>query len=50
MATTEVTGIPDKFYYTAVPRSRAWELFKQTRALGVQMEDELPPTSAFPTS
>lgn len=43
MAATESTGIPDKFYYTAVPRERIRQMFEGMRAMGMTPEDfELP--------
>lgn len=43
MAATEMTGIPDKLYYTAVPRARLAELFEFLATTGADMADfELP--------
>ncbi|GAA5069166.1 LmbE family N-acetylglucosaminyl deacetylase [Thermocatellispora tengchongensis] len=41
-AATEATGIPDKLYYTAVPRSRVREMFRQMREMGIDVGGELP--------
>ncbi|GLW11040.1 GlcNAc-PI de-N-acetylase [Microtetraspora sp. NBRC 13810] len=43
VAAAELTGIPDKLYYVAVPRARFHELFEAMRVAGVGPEDfELP--------
>jgi LmbE family N-acetylglucosaminyl deacetylase len=43
MAAAEVSGIPRKFYYTAIPRARMAELFDYLRSTGSAPEDlELP--------
>jgi N-acetyl-1-D-myo-inositol-2-amino-2-deoxy-alpha-D-glucopyranoside deacetylase len=43
VAAAESTGIPDKFYYTAVPRSGIKEMFDQMREQGMDMAGfELP--------
>ncbi|MDF5751850.1 PIG-L family deacetylase [Spongiactinospora sp. TRM90649] len=48
VAATEATGIPDKLYYTAVPRSWVKEMFAMMRAAGIPMEDELPDDFGIP--
>jgi LmbE family N-acetylglucosaminyl deacetylase len=43
VAAVEATGIPEKFYYTAVPRARIAELFEFLRSTGTDIGDvELP--------
>ncbi|MER7131612.1 PIG-L family deacetylase [Streptosporangium saharense] len=43
LAAAEATGIPDKLYYTAVPRERVAELFAYLRSIGAGDEvEELP--------
>ncbi|MFC0861530.1 PIG-L family deacetylase [Sphaerimonospora cavernae] len=43
LAATETTGIPDKLYYTAVPRERIRQMFEFMRSSGMAPEEvELP--------
>ncbi|REE94943.1 PIG-L family deacetylase [Thermomonospora umbrina] len=43
MAATELTGIPDKLYYSAIPRSGIAQMFAYAKEQGIDMgEDELP--------
>ncbi|HEX2312853.1 MAG TPA: PIG-L family deacetylase [Thermomonospora sp.] len=43
VAATELTGIPDKLYYTAIPRSGIAEMFAYAKEQGIDMgEDETP--------
>lgn len=42
VAATEATGIPDKLYYTAIPRSRMREMFAAMKANGVDFGDFEP--------
>ncbi|MEV7010572.1 PIG-L family deacetylase [Streptosporangium sp. NPDC051022] len=49
MAAAEATGIPDKIYYTAVPRERIAELFAYLRSIGAAPDDQgLPPDFGTP--
>ncbi len=49
LAAAEATGIPDKLYYTAVPRERIAELFDYLRSIGAAPEDPgLPPDFGTP--
>ncbi|MER7207432.1 PIG-L family deacetylase [Streptosporangium sp. NPDC000239] len=42
LAAAEATGIPDKLYYTAVPRERIAEMFAALRAAGAAEIQDLP--------
>ncbi|MFF5206197.1 PIG-L family deacetylase [Streptosporangium sp. NPDC000396] len=49
VAAAEMSGIPSKFYYTAVPRERVAELFDYLRSTGAAPEDlELPEDFGVP--
>ncbi|MBA9004789.1 PIG-L family deacetylase [Thermomonospora cellulosilytica] len=50
MAAAELTGIPDKLYYTAVPREGVREMFAQARELGIDLggDEELPDDFGVP--
>lgn len=49
LAAVEACGVPDKLYYTAVPRERVAELFAYLRSTGAAPEDlELPPDFGTP--
>lgn len=49
MAAVEMSGIPAKLYYTAVPRGRMTEMFDYLRSTGAAPEDlELPPDFGTP--
>ncbi|TNY37134.1 PIG-L family deacetylase [Thermomonospora catenispora] len=49
MAAVELTGVPDKLYYTAVPREGVREMFARVRALGIDLGDgELPDDFGVP--
>ena len=43
VAAIEKTGIPAKFYHTAIPRTRMAELFEYLRSTGTDMGDFEPP-------
>jgi LmbE family N-acetylglucosaminyl deacetylase len=43
VAATQATGIPDKLYYTAIPRKRFRELMEYFRTLDLGMDDWEPP-------
>jgi LmbE family N-acetylglucosaminyl deacetylase len=43
VAATESTGIPDKLYYTAIPRERALEMFRRFKEMGMAPDDFDPP-------
>ncbi|MFI6602499.1 PIG-L family deacetylase [Nonomuraea sp. NPDC050536] len=47
VAAVESTGIPDKFYYTAIPRSGIKQMFQAMKDLGVELEFE--PSDDFGT-
>jgi LmbE family N-acetylglucosaminyl deacetylase len=43
LAAAELSGVPDKLYYTAVPRARILEMFAYAKEQGIDLgEDELP--------
>ncbi|TDD65232.1 GlcNAc-PI de-N-acetylase [Actinomadura darangshiensis] len=42
MAATEKTGIPDKLYYTAIPRSGIKQMFEAVREAGVEIDFDPP--------
>ncbi|WP_018657019.1 PIG-L family deacetylase [Actinomadura flavalba] len=48
VAAAEATGIPDKLYYTAVPRSGVRAMFEQARAAGIDMGADLPDDFGVP--
>ncbi|WP_084961203.1 PIG-L family deacetylase [Thermoactinospora rubra] len=48
MAAAEATGIPDKLYFTAIPRARIREMFAFLRSSGIEMEG-LPESDDFGT-
>ncbi|TDC85113.1 GlcNAc-PI de-N-acetylase [Nonomuraea deserti] len=47
VAATEATGIPDKLYYTAMPRSSIKRMFEAMRANGIELDFE--PSDDFGT-
>jgi LmbE family N-acetylglucosaminyl deacetylase len=49
MAAAELTGIPDKVYYTAVPRSRLAEFAEAMRANGIEPPEPLEEDPLFGT-
>ncbi|GAA1017889.1 GlcNAc-PI de-N-acetylase [Acrocarpospora pleiomorpha] len=48
VAATEATGIPDKLYYTGIPRSRARAMFEHMRSIGIDLGFEPPPDFGTP--
>lgn len=49
MAAVGLTGVPDKLYYTAVPREGVREMFARVRELGIDLgEEELPDDFGVP--
>ncbi|WP_433478871.1 PIG-L family deacetylase [Spirillospora sp. CA-142024] len=42
LAAAEKTGIPDKFYYTAIPRSGIKQMFEAVREAGVEIDFDPP--------
>ncbi|GAA0944657.1 PIG-L family deacetylase [Nonomuraea longicatena] len=49
VAATESTGIPDKLYYTAMPREAMRKMFEQMQAAGVDFGDDFEPGDDFGT-
>ncbi|MEV4896196.1 PIG-L family deacetylase [Nonomuraea sp. NPDC055795] len=49
VAAAKSTGIPAKFYYTAIPRARMREMFEQMKAAGVDFGEDFDPDADFGT-
>jgi LmbE family N-acetylglucosaminyl deacetylase len=50
LAATASTGIPDKVYYSAIPRERALEMFAEFKAQGMGMDFDPPEDFGTPMS
>lgn len=49
MAATETTGIPDKLYYSAIPRSAFKQMLEHVKAAGIDFGEDFDPDEEFGT-